>query len=207
MEAPSNMATNKGEPNWRDVKAALVDFDRAGPLALAHDMYAASKDNLVFLHARLGLDADALEPYRVVIQRWLCPDAYTNQDYSVARARKPIADYRKAIGLPAGLAELMVFYCEQATGFSGEFGLDVEAYYGGLLRMFGGADDRCDFARAAARDLSRAARCRPRDGAERGLVRGRGVRRVVATRRPRDRRIMSVRSAPDPRDLDVICHV
>ena len=130
------MTTKKGKPGWRDVKGALVDFDRAGLLALVQDMYAASKDNQVFLHARLGLGADALEPYRVVIERWLCPDVYKNQDYSVAKAKKPIADYKKAIGLPAGLAELMVFYCEQATGFSAEFGLDGDAYYGALVRMF-----------------------------------------------------------------------
>jgi hypothetical protein len=103
---------------------------------LVQDLYAASKDNQVFLHARFGLGADALEPYRVVIERWLCPDVYKNQDYSVAKAKKPIADYKKAIGLPAGLAELTVFYCEQATGFSAEFGLDDEAYFGALVRMF-----------------------------------------------------------------------
>ena len=44
-----------------------------------------------------GLGGDALEPYRVVIERWLCPDVYKNQDYSVAKARKPIADYKKAL--------------------------------------------------------------------------------------------------------------
>ena len=130
------MTIKKGKPGWRDVKGALVDFERAGLLALVQDMYAASKDNQVFLHARFGLGEDALEPYRVVIERWLCPDVYKNQDYSVAKARKPIADYKKAIGLPAGLAELMVFYCEQATGFSAEFGLDDETYYGALVRMF-----------------------------------------------------------------------
>ena len=96
------MTLKKGKPGWRDVKGALVDFDRAGLLALVQDMYAASKDNQVFLHARFGLGEDALEPYRVVIERWLCPDVYKNQDYSVAKARKPIADYKKAIGLAAG---------------------------------------------------------------------------------------------------------
>jgi hypothetical protein len=36
----------------------------------------------------------------------------------VANARKAIADYTKAIGQPEGLAELMVFYCERASGFA-----------------------------------------------------------------------------------------
>lgn len=130
------MATKKNTPSWSDVKAKLADFDRAGLLALVQDLYAASKDNQIFLHARFGLGEDVLKPYKVTIDRWLCPDVYKNQDYSVAKAKKPIADYKKAIAQPAGLAELMVFYCEQAIGFSSEFGLDDEGYYSALVRMF-----------------------------------------------------------------------
>lgn len=130
------MATKKSTPSWSDVKTGLADFDRAGLLGLVQDLYAASRDNQNFLHARLGLGEDVLKPYKVIIDRWLCPDVYKNQDYSVAKAKKPIADYKKAIGQPAGLAELMVFYCEQATGFSSEFGLDDAGYYSALVRMF-----------------------------------------------------------------------
>jgi hypothetical protein len=126
----------KSTASWSDVKAKLADFDRAGLLALVQDMYAASKDNQIFLHARFGLGEDVLKPYKVTIDRWLCPDVYKNQDYAVAKAKKPIADYKKAIGQPAGLGELMVFYCEQSIGFSSEFGLDDEGYYSALVRMF-----------------------------------------------------------------------
>jgi hypothetical protein len=41
-----------------------------------------------------------------------------NQDSSVAKAKQAIFSYRKAVGEPAGLAELMVSYCESAAGFS-----------------------------------------------------------------------------------------
>lgn len=40
---------------WRAVKAKLADFERAGLLGLVQDLYAASKDNQFFLHARFGL--------------------------------------------------------------------------------------------------------------------------------------------------------
>jgi len=130
------MATKKDTPSWSDVKARLADFDRAGLLGLVQDLYAASKDNQIFLHARFGLGEDVLRPYKITIERWLCPDVYKNQDYSVAKAKKPIADYKKAVGQPEGLAELMVFYCEQALGFSSEFGLDDAGYYSALVRMF-----------------------------------------------------------------------
>lgn len=124
------------DPTWSDVKAKLMDFDRAGMLRLVQDLYAASKDNQNFLHARFGLGNDVLEPYKAIIERWAWPDIDRNQDYSVAKAKKPIADYRKAIGRPQGLAELTVFYCEQAIGFSNEVGLDDGGYYDAFCGMF-----------------------------------------------------------------------
>lgn len=127
---------NKSRPTWSDVKIKLVDFDRAGLLGLVQDMYAASKDNQAFLHARLCLGDDPLKPYKTIIERWLCPDVYKNQDYSVAKAKKPIADYKKAIGQPDGLAELLVFYCECAADFSNEYGMDDDSYFNALLLMF-----------------------------------------------------------------------
>ncbi|MEZ5644079.1 MAG: hypothetical protein R3E99_02760 [Burkholderiaceae bacterium] len=59
-----------------------------------------------------------------------------NQDTSVAKAKKAIADYKKAVGRADELAELMVFYCEQAAGFSCEVGLQDEGYFDALVRMF-----------------------------------------------------------------------
>ena len=56
------MITKKNTPSWSDVKAQLADFDRAGLLGLIQDMYAASKDNKAFLHARFGLGDDVLKP-------------------------------------------------------------------------------------------------------------------------------------------------
>jgi hypothetical protein len=121
---------------WTDVKAKLASFDRIGLLGLVQDLYAAHKDNQAFLHARFGLGADVLEPYKETIDRWLWPDVLRRQDTSVAKAKKAIADYKKAVGDPAGLAELMVFYCERAVGFCSDIGNDDDAYFGALVRMF-----------------------------------------------------------------------
>ncbi len=113
------MTSTKGsDPTWSDVKAKLMDFDRAGMLRLVQDLYAASRDNQNFLHARFGLGSDVLEPYKAIVRRWLWPNIDRDQDYSTVKAKKPIADYKKAAGLPQGIAELSVFYCEQAIGFS-----------------------------------------------------------------------------------------
>ncbi|SEJ73593.1 MULTISPECIES: hypothetical protein [unclassified Variovorax] len=129
------MATRKA-PSWSDVKDKLADFDRTGLLGLVQDLYAANKENQAFLHSRFGLGGDLLKPYTTTIDRWLWPDVFKNQDTSVAKAKKAIADYKKAAGQPEGLAELMVFFCERAAGFSSDVGLQDEGYFDALVRMF-----------------------------------------------------------------------
>lgn len=130
------MVTKKNSVSWSDVKTKLADFDRAGLLGLLQDLYAANKDNQTFLHARLNLGDDVLKPYKTNINRWLWPNVLKNQDFSIAKAKKPITDYKKAIGQAEGLAELMVYYCEQATGFIDEVSLQDEGYFDALVRMF-----------------------------------------------------------------------
>src|ERR1700758_3982582 len=83
---------DKSAATWSDVKAKLVDFDRVGLLGLVQDLYTTSKDNQNFLHARFGLGCDVLKPYKTIIERWLWPDVYKNQEYSVSKAKKPITD-------------------------------------------------------------------------------------------------------------------
>jgi hypothetical protein len=127
---------SKSQAAWSHVKAKLAALDRAAVLGLLHDLYAASKDNQAFLHARFGLGADILAPYKRTINRWLWPDVLRNQDLSVSKAKQPISDYKKAVGDPAGLSELMVFYCEQAAGFCQDIGYQDEVYFNALVRMF-----------------------------------------------------------------------
>lgn len=126
----------KRTAHWSEVKASLTGFARDDLLKLIQDLYAANKDNQAFLHTRFGLGGDALAPYKATIDRWLWPDVLTNQDTSVAKAKKAIADYKKALGQSEGLAELMVFYCERATGFYAEVGMDDEGHFDALVRMF-----------------------------------------------------------------------
>ncbi len=128
--------TGRSKPSWSDVKAKLADFDRQGLIGLVQDLYAASKDNQAFLHTRLHLCEDVLEPYKAAVDRWLWPDVFKNQDASVAKAKKAITDYKKASGTADGLAELMVFYCERASGFGCDVGLDDVTYLSALVRMF-----------------------------------------------------------------------
>ncbi len=126
----------RSQPTWTDVKAKLAGLDRIGLVSLIHDLYSADKDNQAFLHTRFGLGDDVLLPYKKTLDRWLWPDVLRNQDTSVAKAKQAIANYRKAIGEPAGLAELMVFFCESASGFCNEVGNQDVAYLDALVHMF-----------------------------------------------------------------------
>jgi hypothetical protein len=131
-----NAKRNKTAPTWNDIKAKLIDFERSGFLGLIQDLYGASKENQSFLHTRFGLGGDVLKPYKATLERWLSPDMYRDFDTSVAKAKRAIADYRKAIGEPEGMVELMVYYCERATEFSSQYGLDDQSYAIALIRMF-----------------------------------------------------------------------
>lgn len=124
------------KPTWTDVKAELARFDRPGLLALIQDLYAAHKDNQNFLHARFGLGKDVLKPYKETLDRWLWPDVLRNQDTSVVKAKQAISNYKKAVGDPVGLAELMVFYCERAAGFCSDLGYQDDSYFNALVRIF-----------------------------------------------------------------------
>jgi hypothetical protein len=131
-----NQRQSKSQPKWTDVKAKLTSFDRPALLGLIQDLYKAHKDNQTFLHARFGLGEDMLRPYKETIDRWLWPDAFSSQVPSVLKAKQAISSYKKAVGDPAGLAELMVFYCEQASGFASDLGYQDEGYLNALVRMF-----------------------------------------------------------------------
>jgi hypothetical protein len=126
----------RSQPTWTDVKGKLASFDRLALLGVIQDLYAVHKDNQTFLHTRFGLGGDILTRYKKTLDRWLWPDVIRNQDASVIKAKQAISSFKKAVGDPAGLAELMVFYCECAVGFCNDVGYQDEAYFDALLRTF-----------------------------------------------------------------------
>jgi hypothetical protein len=132
----NNERAKKVTPAWNDVKARLVEFDQVHILALLHDLYASSKESQLFLQTRLGLGSDILKPYKQTISRNLWPNFSRGECISISAAKRAISDYKKAIGKPEELAELMTYYCEQAAGFSHDVGFDDDAYFSSLVSMF-----------------------------------------------------------------------
>lgn len=126
----------KSKPTWADVKTNLASFDRAALLGVLRDLYAADEGNRAFLHARFGLGKDPLQAYKKTVDRWLWPNVFRGQQTSVSRAKRAITKYKKALGDPVGLAELLVFYCERAAGFCQDVDHRDTAYLDALVRTF-----------------------------------------------------------------------
>ncbi len=126
----------KAKPTWADVKAKLAGANPKDFINLVRDMYEATKDNQVFLHARFGLVDDPLATYKATIDRWMWPDAFSRENPSVAKAKQAISAYKKAVGDARGLAELMVFFCEQGAGFCADLGYQEDSYFNALCLIF-----------------------------------------------------------------------
>jgi hypothetical protein len=60
--------SNKKKPTWTDLKSQLADLDRPVLLGLIQDLYAASKNNQVFLHARFDLGEENARLMELLIQ-------------------------------------------------------------------------------------------------------------------------------------------
>ena len=134
------MRRKSGKSRWTDVKDHLSRFERASLIDLLHDLYDASEDNRAFLHARFSVGTDVLEPYKKALERWLRPDVTKpNQDVSVSKALKAISGYKKAVGDPEGLLDLMTSYCELAALFTCDVGMEGDSWFSALIRTFGGA--------------------------------------------------------------------
>lgn len=131
----SRARANPTGSSWSTVKASLAGYDRAGLISLLKDLYGSSRESHAFLDARLGLGADPLAPYKKTISRWINPDVTRGQDISVSKAKKAISDYRKAIGHPIGMAELAVFYCEEAQLLLSDCGIDDEGFRRNVTTM------------------------------------------------------------------------
>ena len=114
----------------------LASFDRAALLCVLQDLYAADESNRAFLHARFGLGEDPLHPYKETIDRCLWPNFFRGEQPSVSRATGAITRYKKALGDPVGLAELLVFYCERGAGFCQDVHHEDVAYFDALVRTF-----------------------------------------------------------------------
>jgi hypothetical protein len=126
------------QKKWSTIKGALKDVSRAGLLGLVTDLYKLNAENKRFLHTRFDENLDPLKEYKEIIEKNIAPNDYDfwNRTISSSKARRAISDYKKALGKPEGVLELMVYYCECGTDFTIEMGDIDEAFYNSLGSMY-----------------------------------------------------------------------
>ena len=120
---------------WSAVKPAVAKLSNNELLSLVGELYRLSKQNQSFLHARYGDAGAAMEDCKKIIAECLYPDVQRDRPLQVAKAKKAVADFCKAVVDPAAHAELMLFFLEQGNAFTVEYG-DIDAgFYDALLAM------------------------------------------------------------------------
>jgi hypothetical protein len=120
---------------WSAIKPAVAKLSNNELLSLVGELYRLSKQNQSFLHARHGDVGTAMEDCKKIIAECLYPDVQRDRPLQVAKAKKAVADFCKAVVDPAAHAELMLFFLEQGNAFTVEYG-DIDAgFYDALLAM------------------------------------------------------------------------
>jgi hypothetical protein len=108
---------------------------------LISDLYASNPANKIFLHARFAPGEDALKPYQKIIEDSLYPDVDKNKPIQIAKGKKAIADYTRAVGDPKGILELMLCFVENGANFTASYGDMYSEFYLALERMYDNALD------------------------------------------------------------------
>lgn len=122
--------------SWKKIRAVLTEASHGELLSLVGDLYALRKENQIFLHTRFTKDGKSLTPYIEAIEESISPAEPWKHPVKLSLARKAVSDYRKAVGDPEGLAELMLFYAECGVSFTLNFGDMDEAFYNSVEGMF-----------------------------------------------------------------------
>ena len=139
MSKTADSKAVRKKPTWSNVKKALADYDRPKLIALISDLYASNPANKIFLHARFGTGEEALEPYLKIIEDSLYPDVHKNKPIQIAKGKKAITDYTRAVGDPKGILELMLCFVEKGANFTASYGDIDSEFYLALERMYDNA--------------------------------------------------------------------
>ena len=120
---------------WSTIKTAASELSQKELLGLVGELYRLSSQNKAFLHARFADQSIAMDEFKTIVSECLNPDVSRDRPLQVAKAKKAVADFCKAVADPAAHAELMLFFLEQGNAFALEYG-DIDAgFYSALVAM------------------------------------------------------------------------
>jgi hypothetical protein len=117
--------------NWTEVKAELQRLKRGDLVSLLRDLFELSPDNRNFLIARFSKRGGrvGVETYRTIVVERFYLSGGGFGDLDLDRARKAIADYRKATDDLAGALELMLTFLESGAALMNDVGIHDETFY------------------------------------------------------------------------------
>ncbi len=122
--------------SWKDVRSKLYEISKEDLISLVKELYQLNEQNQLFLETRFGDRKEGLEEYKLIIEESICPSEPWKRDVSLSTGRKAIRDYKKALGDPEGLIDLMVYYCECGVIFTNQFGDIDERFYASIESMY-----------------------------------------------------------------------
>jgi hypothetical protein len=126
--------STKRQYGWAALRKKLDAFDRAGLLALIHDLYDAHASNRRFLEARLLSSSASIEKYRRLVVDAVYPDPFSRRRVSVRDATATITEYRRSTGDVAGTVDLMLTFLEAGTEQAADLGYGDDSYFEALER-------------------------------------------------------------------------
>jgi len=122
--------------NWKDVRSKLYEISKEDLISLVKELYQLNEQSQLFLETRFGNRKEGLEEYKLIIEESICPSEPWKRGVSLSTGRKAIRDYKKALGDPKGLIDLMVYYCECGVAFTNQFGDIDERFYASIESMY-----------------------------------------------------------------------
>ena len=129
------------QSQWKEIRSKLSHTSQRDLIGLIGEIYKLNPQSQLFLEARFGNQNESLEEYKLIIEESICPDEPWKRDVSLSTGRKAIRDYKKAIGNPDGLIDLMIYYCECGVNFTIQFGDIDEGFYSSIESMYQSALD------------------------------------------------------------------
>jgi len=126
----------KKSPTRVQIKKALSQVEQDTLISLVADLHELGKENGAFIEARLGLTKDPLVPFKKRVKDALYPDIVHGGPIRISAARKALRDYRRAVGDPEGVLDLMVHYVECGTRMTLDYGDIDEPFYDSLQSVF-----------------------------------------------------------------------
>ena len=120
------------------LKKQLIDMDKHELVALIGELAHLNKDNQAYLEAKMARPSEiprAAEYYKQIIKNeFFPPRGFGN--LKLRKVKRAISDFKKATGDAQAVIDLKVYYVENGTRFTSEYGDIDERFYSSMESMF-----------------------------------------------------------------------